>query len=115
MALTGNDAMSNACKSSGGPVATRPHTLYSRNPRDEMDKRRPAVSRGASASLVDRFHCCFTLFSKKADFFFFNNADASHWQQHASGEKSRDPQSSACNEELHNTFVSHIINKRLLP
>lgn len=71
MALTGNDAMSNACKSSGGPVATRPHTLYSRNPRDEMDKRRPAVSRGASASLVDRFHCCFTLFSKKADFFFF--------------------------------------------
>lgn len=36
-------------------------------------------------------------------------------QQHASGENSRDPQSSACNEELHKTFVSHIINKRLLP
>lgn len=38
MALTGNDAMSNACKSSGSPVDTQPHALHSRNPRDEPDK-----------------------------------------------------------------------------
>lgn len=54
-------------RESGGHSA--PRTVLEK-PSRWAGQRRPAVSRGASASLVDRFHCCFTLSAKKLIFFF---------------------------------------------